>query len=358
MQLIRFLLSPLALLYGMGVEIRNFLFDKELLKSFAFTLPVISVGNLTVGGAGKTPMIEYLVKVLSPKYRLFVLSRGYLRKTKGFRIAAPEDSAETIGDEPYQIYRKCRERTGVAVGEDRALAITEIVANAPDTDVILLDDAFQHRKVRPLINILLTEFNRPFYRDHLMPAGNLREMRYHARRADMIIVTKCPSDLSRDYMNDIKKQIGKFSGDNTRIYFTGIKYLDLKPVFNGETEPNDNIFVFSGIANAQPFMDFLRQKYKVKDYRIFPDHYKFTPEVIRNKIIKQYEKMAYPGLTLVCTEKDAARLVNNRQLESAFKELPLYYLPVEVDFLESGDEFKNNIEEKIKAFLTQTEKVV
>ncbi len=356
MRLIRFLLSPLALLYGMGTEIRNLLYDKKLTRAFSFTVPVISVGNLTVGGSGKTPMIEYLIKILSPKYRIFVLSRGYKRKTGGFRIAGRDDRAETIGDEPYQIYRKWGSLCGVAVGEDRALAITEIMAGAPETDLILMDDAFQHRKVMPLMNILLSDFNRPFYNDLLMPAGNLRERRYHARRADMVVVTKCPQNLDAGRRKLIKEKISAYTDKNTPVYFAAVKYLNLKPVFNKERKTVRKIFAFSGIANSTPFMEFLRKNYEVQDFRNFPDHYNFTVQTIRKNIIKPYQRLGDPDIALVCTEKDAVRLIGNEKFEREMEGLPLYYLPVEMDFPDHEQGFIREIEDKLSAFKTQNGK--
>ena len=193
MILLRILLFPFSWLYYLITQIRNRLYDRGLKPSVKFELPVICVGNLTVGGTGKTPMIEHLIRLLQNRFKVATLSRGYGRATKGIRIAGPSENASTIGDEPFQFYTKFGKRITVAVGEERALAIPTILQECSDTQIILLDDGFQHRKVSPGFSILLTDYHRPFYNDFLLPSGRLRESRWGAERADVIVVTKCPS---------------------------------------------------------------------------------------------------------------------------------------------------------------------
>ncbi len=355
MRVIRFLLIPFALLYGLGTEVRNLLYNKGLAASFSFTIPVISVGNLTVGGTGKTPMIEYLIKKLAFQHHTIMLSRGYKRKTKGFKLAGVDDKASTIGDEPYQIYRKFHDHAGVAVGEDRALAITEILARVPDTKLILMDDAYQHRTVNPAMNILLTDFNRPFYKDYLLPVGNLRELRYQARRADVVLVSKCPPNLNATKMDLIEKEVNNYTKDNIPVYFTSLKYLEPKSVFNKTEFKSDNVYAFTGIASPDPFMKFLRNNYLVAGQRNFPDHFDFSGDVLQNKIVKPYRAMQNPDIALVCTEKDAARLVNNPDLERVLKGLPLFYVPVEVYFLRGEQTFLSMVKNKIDEIRVKTE---
>ncbi len=354
MRLIRFLLLPFALLYGLGTEARNFLYNRGLTTSFSFTVPVISVGNLTIGGTGKTPMIEYLIKKLAFQYHTFMLSRGYKRKTKGFRLAGVDDKANTIGDEPFQIYRKFHDYIGVAVGEDRALAITEILARVPETELILMDDAYQHRTVSPAMNILLTDFNRPFYKDFLLPTGNLRESRHQASRADVVMVSKCPPNLNAIEIDFIKKKVNNYTKEDIQVYFTSLKYLEPKSVYNSTEFKSDKVYAFTGIALPDPFIEFLRNNYFVVGQKNFPDHYDFSGEVLYNKIVKPYRALQNPDIALVCTEKDAARLVNNQDLEKMLKGLPLFYIPVEVYFLQGEGAFLSMVKNKINEIRVKT----
>jgi len=346
---------PFALLYGLGTEVRNLLYNKGLARSFSFTIPVISVGNLTVGGTGKTPMIEYLIKKLGFQYHTIMLSRGYKRKTKGFKLAETHDNADIIGDEPYQIFRKFHDHVGVAVGEDRALAITEILARVPETELILMDDAYQHRAVSSVMNILLTDFNRPFYKDYLLPTGNLRELRYQAKRADVVVVSKCPANLDTAKMKFLEKEINKYIKDDISVYFTSVKYLEPKSVFNKAKFKSKKIFAFSGIASSAPFMNFLKNNYLVVGQKEFSDHFKFPEDVFYNKILKPYKALNNSDIALVCTEKDAARLVSNSDLEQMLKGLPLFYVPMEVYFLNGEQHFLNMIKNKINEVLVKTE---
>ena len=226
MPFFRYLLFPFSLIYYFLTQFRNWLFEKGIFKSFSFDRVVISVGNLTVGGTGKTPMTEYLTEMLQEDYNLAFLSRGYKRKTRGFRIAEATDDATTIGDEPYEYYRKFNKISTVAVGEDRALSIPKILLKHPEVEVILLDDGFQHRSVKPDINILLTDYGRLFYKDWLLPTGNLREARVNALRAEMVVVTKCPEDIGQDERQEISSRVRKYTRTSAPVFFSKIKYKD------------------------------------------------------------------------------------------------------------------------------------
>ncbi|NJL11929.1 MAG: tetraacyldisaccharide 4'-kinase [Microscillaceae bacterium] len=220
----RMLMYPLTFLYCTITSIRNYLYDRGYWKSFSFDLPVISVGNLTVGGTGKTPHIEYLIRFLQAQYELSTLSRGYGRKSRGFRLAQPHDNAQSLGDEPFQLYQKFGTRIGVAVGEDRVAAIPHLLQERPQTQIVLLDDAFQHRPIAPQLNILLTDYGRLFYQDFPFPSGRLRESRRGARRADVIIVSKCSASLSEAEKTRIQENIGAYARKDVPVFFTTIAY--------------------------------------------------------------------------------------------------------------------------------------
>ena len=257
MPVLKLLLSPFAFIYKLATDLRNHLYDIGYRPSIQFDRFVVSVGNLTVGGTGKTPFVELLVRLLSSKYKMAVLSRGYGRKTRGFRMANSQDNAETLGDEPFQYYIKYGNKINVAVGEERALAIPEILFHSDETELIILDDAYQHRAVGRNLNILLSDFNRPFYTDLVLPAGRLRESRKHAQRSDVVIVTKCPHHLDEDAMTAIEKEIRRYGGNKMPVYFTGIKYLEPKRIF-GEMSFSKNVFLFTGIANPSPLENYVK----------------------------------------------------------------------------------------------------
>ena len=216
-------LFPLAVLYDAITRLRNHLFDSGLKPSFEFETRVISVGNLAVGGTGKTPMTEYLIRILCKDFKISTLSRGYGRRTKGLRFGSNDDTATTLGDEPYQLYRKFNHQVTVAVGEDRAFAIPNILQQFPETEIILMDDAFQHRFVKPQLSILVSEFNNPFYADFVMPFGRLREARKGVARADLIVFTKCPKEATKEEFDLRIKESKKYAG-NKPIFFASIRY--------------------------------------------------------------------------------------------------------------------------------------
>ena len=354
-------LLPLSKLYGSIVAIRNFLFKIKILKSHKFNVPVISVGNLSVGGTGKTPHIEYLINLLSQNNSIAVLSRGYKRKTKGFRIAKNDDSSEKIGDEPRQIKRKFP-AICVAVDEDRVNGINRIMSENPSLSVVLLDDAFQHRYVKPGVSILLTDYSKLFYNDHLLPLGRLREKPEEKKRADIIVVTKVPDNVSSMQCKLIMENIQPF--DYQTVYFSSLKYGNLIPVAEDKKEQSDEItlnetfksdkysvLLITGIAQPALIKEYL-QKFSYKfNHLQFSDHHNFSQKDIF-RIVLEYEKLKTGGneqLIIVTTEKDAVRLIDNSKIKMEQNLInQLYYLPIEVKFIEdTGKQFDKKIIEYV-----------
>jgi tetraacyldisaccharide 4'-kinase len=343
MPLLKLLLLPFSLVYKAITDFRNHLYNIGSKPSVEFDRFVISVGNLTVGGTGKTPFVELLIRHLMPNHKLAVLSRGYGRTTRGFRLADQDDNAKTLGDEPFQYQTKFGKQIEVAVGEDRAMAIPEILFRNEQIELIILDDAYQHRRVRPDFNILLNDFLRPFYKDLVMPGGLLRESRKHASRADVVVVTKCPEDLSMSQMEKIQLDIQKYAGADTPVYFSGIRYLKPKKIHGTGTMPT-NVFLFSGIANHQPFENYIKSRYQLIDHKKFPDHHSYTTEDIR-QIAKRFDQIDLDEKCLLTTEKDMVRLLSTN--EQFLKAYPVFYLPIELYFLKNEDSFAKLLERKI-----------
>lgn len=345
MLILKYLLSPFALLYQLITGIRNYLYAIGHFKSFSFQVPMVSVGNLTVGGTGKTPHIEYLIKLFSKTHEVAVLSRGYGRKTKGFILADVAASAKTIGDEPMQYFKKFGKLITVAVGENRAYAVPCIVFEKPTTEVILLDDAYQHRKVKPQCNILLSDYNRPFYTDFVLPMGLLRESRAGANRADMVVVSKCPAQLSKEEMRSITSKINIYA-PNKKVFFTGIQYGE--PIafneINKDTAICDQVILFAGLANITPLKDYISKKYNLLQTFDFKDHHQYTTSDL--ELLKTtFNSFTEKNKCLLTTEKDMVKL-----LDPALKELlstyPVFYMPIEVYFLENEDAFKTLLLDK------------
>lgn len=345
---LRILLSPLSLLYGFVTYVRNKLYDRNCLKSSEYkNVCVISVGNITVGGTGKTPHVEYLARFLSGKHRVAILSRGYKRKTKGFTYVEDSSTADRAGDEPYQMKLKLPELT-VAVDADRINGISEILRDFPQTDLILLDDAFQYREIKPAFSILLCDYNRPMYRDSMLPGGRLREWACFAKRADMMMVTKTPHNITESEQQEIVRNYAPVF--NKKIFFTTILYGNPVPLFpnarpltNKDLEPYAVLLV-TGIARPEPFREYVRSMAPVEGMLSFPDHHRFSGKDINN-ILDRWEKIGSPDKIILTTEKDAVRM-KSIDIPDRLKEY-IYYIPIEIDFIGNGKEDFNWMVEKL-----------
>ncbi|HTE30733.1 MAG TPA: tetraacyldisaccharide 4'-kinase [Chryseolinea sp.] len=333
MIILRILLFPFAVIYNIITTVRNRLYDQGTKASVKFDLPVISVGNLSAGGTGKTPLTEYLIRLLSKDHEVATLSRGYGRATKGFYIANPTDTAKTLGDEPYQFYAKYGDRIVVTVGEERAFAIPNIIQEHPKTDIILLDDAYQHRSVRPSLSILLTEYYRPFYDDFLLPAGRLRESKAGANRADMVVVTKCPEELSDEEMIEIEKSIRKYV--EKPVFFTHIRYGHPVPYSRQDKIMKEKVIVVTGISNPKPFLHYVSQNFSVVKKLDFRDHHDFSRKDVEK--LQRYLRQ-YPDASILTTEKDKVKLAS-AEFEAFTTGMSLFYVPIEVKFNKNGRDF-------------------
>lgn len=328
----RILLAPIALLFGFAVKVRNLLFDYKILKSKDVGRHTICVGNLTVGGTGKTPHVEYLVNLLSPKYRIATLSRGYKRKTKGFRYADSDSTAELVGDEPLQMKTKFPDIT-VAVDGNRFRGATRIINDFPHTEVILLDDAYQHRYIKPGFSILLVDFNNLITRDHFLPFGRLRDSVKEKSRADIIIVTKCPKSIKPIDQRVITKEIGPFPYQS--IFFSNFDYGKPIPVF-GHIDNELSItkttksMAIAGIANPLPFFDHIHETTTLVQKNAFPDHYPFSEKKIK-AIFESFSNIEGQNKAIFTTEKDAVRIRSFSNLDDEIKR-SIFYVPIEVNF--------------------------
>lgn len=349
-------LLPFSWLYGGVVKMRNFCFDVGLLKSRAFHVPVIAVGNITVGGTGKTPHVEYLVRLLREKFSVAVLSRGYKRKTSGYLLADADTTAREIGDEPFQMKTKFPD-ISVAVDGKRVRGIQRLTDNDEKLDVILLDDAFQHRYVKPGVNILLVDYHRLIIYDKLLPAGRLREPLSGKNRADIVIVTKCPKELKPMEFRVITKAMSLYPYQH--LYFTTLDYGELQPVFNENHNENEkgnedqnqnekesavcslpadsNVLLLTGIASPRQMEEDLRPKVKSLSLLTFPDHHHFNRKDVR-RINETFGQMPSPKV-IITTEKDAARLTAIDGLSDEVRR-NLFALPVRITFMQKEQEQK------------------
>jgi tetraacyldisaccharide 4'-kinase len=326
---VRMLLLPFSLVYGLIIFIRNWLYNTNILRSASFNLPIICIGNLSVGGTGKSPMVEFLIQKLQHQTRLAILSRGYKRKTRGYALATTQSTALEIGDEPMQFYNKFPGLT-IAVGEERIVAIPQLLHDKPDTRLIILDDAFQHRSVKAGFNILLTDFNNLFTRDWFLPTGDLRDQPGSARRANIIVVTKCPPDLSLVEKNKVIKEIKP--GDHQRVFFTAIAYGRPYQIITHEpwaADKTTEVLLVTGIANPIALKKQLEESFNGYDEIAFSDHHIFTIDDLKY-ILKRFEQIQSAGKIILTTEKDAVRLQKfSHQLES----LPVFVMPIQPVFL-------------------------
>jgi tetraacyldisaccharide 4'-kinase len=326
---VRILLLPFSIVYGLIIYIRNWLFNKNILRSASFNLPLICIGNLSLGGTGKSPMVEFLIAKLKTEFRVAVLSRGYKRKTRGYALANERSTALEIGDEPMQFFNKFPEVT-VAVGEERVVAIPQLLHDKPDTRVILLDDAFQHRSITAGLNILLTEYNNLYTRDWFLPTGDLRDQRQSARRARIIVVTKCPPDLSLAEKNLLIREIKPNA--RQQIFFTCISYGRPYQVITREPWKHDKqaeVLLVTGIANPEPLKKYLEENFNGYDELSFSDHHIFSIDDL-NYILKKFNQISADRKILLTTEKDAVRL---QKFSQQLRDLPVFVMPIQPVFL-------------------------
>lgn len=347
------LLSPLSLIYGTVVFIRNFCFDTGILKSHEFSFPVIGVGNITVGGTGKTPHVEHIVSVLMGYFRLAVLSRGYKRKTRGFVVASTASGVEDVGDEPLQIKRKFP-GIEVAVDENRVRGIRNLCRYDKKLQAVVLDDAFQHRWVIPGISVLLIDFNRPLSNDYLLPAGQLREFASASRRAAIVIITKCPENIKPIDRRIFKKELNLMPWQS--LYFSTISYGEPMPVFSGapvfperdKTGKNKcSILIVTGIASPRPLRKHIRKLSPRIEQIYFPDHHRYTWRDIE-RIKTAWKSMKGDCKLIITTEKDAMRLRKFSNIDTEIKR-HMYYMPISVSFFEKdGEAFKNQLMDYVR----------
>jgi tetraacyldisaccharide 4'-kinase len=345
----RVLLLPFALVYGIIVIIRNLLYDKGYFKSDPFNFPLICVGNLAVGGTGKSPMVEYLLRLLQTEFKTATLSRGYKRKTKGYALADTNTTALEIGDEPMQFHLKFPD-VAVAVGEERIDAVAQLLHDKPDLQVIVLDDAFQHRRIKPGFNIILTDFSNLYTRDLYLPTGDLRDSRFSAARAEVIVVTKCPADLSEEQKRKIIKELKPLSRQH--IFFTTIAYgtpYHITQNVERAITPNDEVLLVCGIANPLPLKQYIIQHSKTYYLQSYNDHHIFTIDDL-NEIKTMWNNIDADQKIIITTEKDAVRLIKFKQ---ELADTPMYVLPIRHQFLfNEGADFDRLIISFIRNFKT------
>jgi tetraacyldisaccharide 4'-kinase len=344
---LRILLLPVTWLLACVIYTRNKLYDLGILRSTQPDVFTINVGNLNLGGTGKTPHVEYLTNLLSDRFRLSILSRGYKRQTRGFILADVRATDKTLGDEPMQYYLKFRNQIQVAVCEDRVSGVNSIQAAFPDNKLIILDDAFQHRKIRTHLNLLLCDYNRPFYQDYLIPVGKLRDIRLSAERAHAIIVTKCPQNISGQTKAEMRKSLTKYTQAHTPVFFSHIHYKPITSYTNNKTFiPEHPVTVITGIAKPEVFLEYLKQTgYTIKNHIDYPDHFAFT-----EKETEQFFEKSNPLQQIITTEKDMVKikpLLNEQELERFF------YIPIEVT-ISDKEAFNNFILTRATNFISKS----
>lgn len=333
----RKLLLPISFVYAIVLFIRHKLYDWGIFKSKSYNIPNICVGNLNLGGTGKTPHIEYLVRLLSENYKIAVLSRGYGRKTKGYLVADNNHTHNDIGDEPLQYHKKFNNIT-VAVDEDRCEGVEKLLHEDNPPQIILLDDAYQHRKIKPGLNILLTDYYNLYSNNNLVPTGILRDIKNAAKRAEIIVVTKSPNVLSPYNKRDIENSLKPLP--HQKIFYSYIEYQDFKPFNKISQEININesktILIFCGIANIYPLEDYLKRKYNNISTLQFNDHHNFTEKDI-DMVIEKYNSIIGKNKVIVTTEKDAMRLINLSFINK-FDDIPVFTIPIKVKFHKEENE--------------------
>ncbi len=329
--LAKLILLPLSKIYGAVTAVRNLCYNCNIIKSYSFDVPVVCIGNLAVGGTGKTPHTEYVVAALRDRFNIGILSRGYKRHTSGFVAATPQSAPNDIGDEPYQIYHKFGRKITVCVCEDRVAGIRRMLADDPSLSMIVLDDAFQHRRVKPDISIVLTEYNRPYFKDKMLPYGRLRESAKNITRAGIR-----PIDI-----RTFGKNLNLIPDQG--LFYSRYAYEQARPVFGGtpirldRLTTNDAVLVIAGIANPKPFVRYVKSFDAHVKVNVFDDHHNYTRHDLE-LIAERYNSLQGARKIIVTTEKDAVRLLNNPYFPKALKSA-LMYVPVHVEFLhtEPGD---------------------
>ncbi len=342
MNFLRIILFPLALLYGLITLLRNKFFDWGILPSNSYPHPIIGIGNLSTGGTGKTPHIEYLISLLKQKYSVATISRGYKRKTRGYLEVNARSTVKQVGDEPLQMCLKHPDIL-VTVSESRNKAIKRIKDQHPKNQVILLDDSFQHRYVKPGLNILLTDYHKIFTKNYVLPTGNLREFRMGAKRSDILIVTKTPSVFSPLDRKLILKDLEKYGIKN--IFFSYIKYGKWMPVTNfartEKLQKAKTIFLITGIANPIPLGEYLKRLCTDLKVFQFADHHQFTEKEL-SEFVNKYHETYSGSKAIVTTEKDSMRL-RSPGLSRILTNLPVYYVPIEVEFHQEDKKHFDNL---------------
>ncbi len=348
--LLKILLFPVALLYGLGASLNDYLYTKRILRSITFSVPVVSIGNLSVGGSGKSPHVEYLIQLLSPYIKVGVISRGYGRKSRGFRMVNRMDKAENTGDEPLQIKRK-NPAIPVAVSESRGTGIPKLIGKYPDMQGVIMDDGFQHREVNPYLNILLTEYNDLYVDDFILPVGRLREWPGAAKRADAVVVTKSPVDLTLDEAKALEKKL-KLK-PHQQLFFSYLEYGQAYYFFDARKklveQPGGEIIVLTGIANPEPLLDHYQDRVDKIHSLAFPDHHKFSSYDI-GQLKKTYDQLEMKIHFIVTTEKDAVRLQPHSKF-FAEQKIPIFIQPIQVKFHSfEGRIFDDYVKNKLLQF--------
>lgn len=326
---LRMLLFPFSLLYWLAVFLRNKLYDANLLKSAKFNIPIVCVGNIAAGGTGKSPMVEWILRQFDKELKLATLSRGYKRKTRGYALANETTTALEIGDEPMQFHLKFPE-VSVAVGEERVVAVPLLLHDRPDTQLIVLDDAFQHRSIQAGLNIVLTDYSNLYTRDWYLPTGDLRDEKRSAARADIIVVTKCPLNLSGEDADKIRHELNPVA--DQQVFFAGIQYgtpYQLVERLEKRLEAAMEVLLVTGIANPKPLKRYLSNQVSSYEQLAFSDHHIFTIDDVK-EIQRKFNQLAGDQKIILTTEKDAVRLIKFQQ---ELKDWPIYVLPIEMVFL-------------------------
>lgn len=346
----RLFLFPFSFLYGMIIKCRNFLYDKEVIEGVTFNIPIIGVGNLSVGGTGKSPMVDYLASMLKKTYPIAILSRGYKRRTSGYVLADENTSAIEIGDEPMQFHIKHPD-VSVSVGEKRIEAIPQLLYDRPETKVIILDDAFQHREIHAGLNILLSEYSNLYTRDFFLPTGDLRDQQTSAARADLIVVTKCPANVTEHQRFLIMKELAPMP--HQHVFFSSIKYNTPYHIVTGVSKKlskEAEVLLVCGIANPEPLTAYIHEKSATYDALFFSDHHIFSIDDL-NDIVNRFNRIKNENTIILTTEKDAVRLVKFRE---KLIDLPFYVIPISFDFLFNQEkEFQQLIHLYPKTFYEQ-----